>query len=126
MSLLRHRVADHRKPRRAVRLAHNLTPSVALDGSTWYTVTYKVTNQLKGNTLAREIDSLAPRSSGRTPKYDWDTILDGTARAFVPGDDFDCKPESFVGQARNVASDRNVKIATRVLDDEVQVQAILD
>jgi hypothetical protein len=73
----------------------------------------------------REIETLAPRSAGRTPKYDWDTILDGTARAFEEGEDFDCKPESFVGQARNVASDRNIKIATRVLDGEVQVQALL-
>lgn len=75
--------------------------------------------------MAREIDSLAPRSGGRAPKYDWDEILDGTARAFTPGEDFDCKPESFVGQARNVAAERNVKIATRVLDNEVQVQAVL-
>lgn len=73
--------------------------------------------------MAREIEELAKRSSGRSPKYDWDEILDGTARAYVPGEDFDCKPESFVGQARNVASDRGVKIATRVLDDEVQIQA---
>ena len=73
--------------------------------------------------MAREIEELAPRSGGRKAVYDWDTILDGTARAFVPDEDFTCKPESFVGQARNVASERGVKIATRVLDDEVQIQA---
>lgn len=73
--------------------------------------------------MAREIETLAPRTSGRKALYDWDEILDGTARAFEAGEDFTCKPESFVGQARNVASERGVKIATRVLDDEVQIQA---
>ena len=105
-----------------VRTAHKQAPSLALVRPTWYTVLHKVPTK-KGITLAREIEALSPRTSGRKAVYDWDEILDGTPRAFVPGEDFTCKPESFVGQARNVASDRGVKIATRVLDNEVQIQA---
>lgn len=74
--------------------------------------------------MPREIENLSVRTAGRKATHDWASILDGKAREFTSGEDFTCKPESFIGQARNVASDTGVKIATRMVENgNVQIQA---
>lgn len=81
--------------------------------------------------MPRNIESLSARK-GRPASYDWDTFLDGTARAFVQGvkdeetgqvlveGDFYCIPKSFESQARKAAGDKgDLSVAVRHVDPEV-------
>lgn len=74
--------------------------------------------------MPKVIESLAPRT-GRPAKYDWDTFLDGTAREYVKGEDFDSEVGSFVSQARRQAAERALTLNARTLDEHtVQLQAV--
>lgn len=60
-----------------------------------------------------EIQELSKKGSGSKPKYDYDLILDGTKRGFVQGEDFDCKPQSFISSIRAKAEERGLRLTTR-------------
>lgn len=73
--------------------------------------------------MPKVIEALAPRT-GRPAKYDWDLFLDGQARLYTQGEDFDSDPKSFVSQARRQAAERGLSLHARTVGpDSVQLQA---
>lgn len=64
------------------------------------------------------------RAAGDTAaKYDWDSLLDGEVHQLRAGRDFTSKPESFRVYARQVATDRGVKITIKSMGDTLFLQA---
>lgn len=65
--------------------------------------------------------TVAPRI-GRPPKYDWETLTDGTIWKARQGEDFEGKPAGFRTLLRYQARTRNLKVKAHVRGNVVWFQ----
>lgn len=58
--------------------------------------------------------------------YPWDEWLDGRVWHLTRGEDFTTSPRNFSSSVRQAAARKGVKLSTRVLGDNVFIQANLE
>lgn len=74
--------------------------------------------------MAHKVQSLPSR--GRKDSYPFDEWFDGDIWELVSGEDFDISVEGMRSSLHNAGKRKDIKITTRVRDDLIYVQAILE
>ena len=60
-----------------------------------------------------------------TRRYPWDELLDGDAWELVAGEDFTCKPTTFIANARIQAKRRGGNVRTRLFQNGDRASVIV-
>ena len=63
------------------------------------------------------LDKFPATARGRAPRYDYDTLLDGTIWSCKRGTDFTCKRLSFEQNMRVAAKERDMKLTVHNMPD---------
>jgi hypothetical protein len=64
------------------------------------------------------IEVLPKHTGGSSAVYDWQTLLDGTARRYLRGEDYTCSDSSFRTYAYQQARKQGLFVAFRIARDE--------
>ena len=71
------------------------------------------------------LDELPKPNSGQKEMFDWDTLFDGQVRLLEKGVDFESKTTSMRSIIYLAAKRRNVQVSSRVIDDDIALQAVV-